>query len=133
MPSTIDLAAFITAFSLLLYVVLSFKVGAARGKYGVHAPATTGNEAFERVYRVQMNTLEQLVFFLPSLWLFAMYVQLPLLQGILGAGWIIGRMIYAKAYYKAAEKRVAGFIISLTSASLLLIGGIYGVVRVLLG
>ena len=61
--------AAVTLLALLLYLIVSLNVGEARRKYEVRAPATTGNEHFERAYRVQMNTLEQMAFFLPSLWL----------------------------------------------------------------
>ena len=57
------LPAIITLFSLLLFLVITFYVGYARTKYGIKAPATTGNDNFERVFRVQMNTLENLVLF----------------------------------------------------------------------
>jgi len=66
--------ALITALATMLYLVLVINVGRARAKYGVMPPATTGNEDFERVLRVQYNTLEQLAFFLPGLWLFAIYI-----------------------------------------------------------
>ena len=67
--------AAVTLLALLLYVIVSLNVGEARRKYGVRAPATTGNEHFERAYRVQMNTLEQMAFFLPSLWLCAIFLS----------------------------------------------------------
>ena len=63
--------AAVTLLALLLYLVLTWNVGKARGKYGVKAPAVTGNDNFERAYRVQMNTVEQMIFFLPSMWLYA--------------------------------------------------------------
>jgi hypothetical protein len=59
----------ITLLALLEYLVFAMLVGKARGQYGVKAPAVTGHEMFERAYRVQMNTLELLVIFLPALWL----------------------------------------------------------------
>lgn len=124
----LDIAALVTALAIFLYEVLSFKVGRARAKYGVDVPATTGPEAFERVYRVQMNTLEQLAFFLPALWLCAFYMPKPLLIGGLGAAWIIGRILYAVGYYREAGKRFPGFILALFSANALLIGGVIGII-----
>jgi len=59
---------------VLLFAV-AWNVGRARGKYKVKAPATTGDPAFERAFRVQMNTLESAVAFLPVLWLFAAFVE----------------------------------------------------------
>jgi uncharacterized membrane protein YecN with MAPEG domain len=117
----------IAALSLLLYLVLTINVGRARAKYQVPAPATTGNPDFERVLRVQQNTLEQLIFFLPLLWLFSSYIS-PLWAGIIGTIWLIGRIIYAWGYYQAAEKRSIGFAISSLSSMTLLLGALIGIV-----
>ena len=65
----------VTALTLLLHQVLTINVGRARAKYKIMPPAMSGDENFERVVRVQQNTLEQLVFFLPALWLFSVYVN----------------------------------------------------------
>ncbi len=46
----------VTVLAVLQFLVFGFQVGGARGKYGVKAPATTGNEIFERVFRIQQNT-----------------------------------------------------------------------------
>ena len=67
----------VTALAVLQFVVFGFRVGGARGKYGIKAPAITGNEIFERHFRVQQNTLEQLIVFLPGLYLFAHYWNPP--------------------------------------------------------
>ena len=125
------LPALVTALALVLYMVLTFLVGRARGKYQVPAPATTGPIEFERVYRTQVNTLEQLAIFLPSLWLFSVYLNAPTIAAALGGFWIIGRILYARAYY-AGRNRVVGFLSGLLSASILLIGGIAGIVMRLL-
>lgn len=125
------LPALVTAISLALYMVLGFQVGQARGKYGVKAPAISGHEMFERAFRVQMNTLEQLVFFLPSLWLFTIYLDLPQLAAAIGAVWIIGRLIYARAYNRDPQTRHIGFMLTITPASVLLLGGIVGIFRTL--
>jgi glutathione S-transferase len=115
----------VTASALLLYTVLSFNVGKARGKYGVKAPATTGNEQFERVYRVQMNTLEQLALFLPALWLFAVNVR-DGYAAMLGLVWVVGRIMYAKDYYANPDKRGKGFVVSFFAAIILLLGSVIG-------
>ena len=117
----------ITALTLLVYLVLTINVGRARFKYQVIPPATTGNENFERVLRVQQNTLEQLVSFLPLLWLFSFYVS-PLWGGIIGTIWLIGRIVYAWGYYQAAEKRLPGFAMSSLSSMALLVGSLIGIV-----
>ena len=111
-----ELPAIITGLALILYQILTFRVGQARGKYGVKAPTMTGHEMFERALRVQMNTLEQIVFFLPSLWLFAVYLKAPLVASGFGLLWLIGRILYAKSYVADPSKRAAGFIIAMASS-----------------
>jgi glutathione S-transferase len=121
------LPSLITALTLLLYLVITVNVGRARVKYKVPVPQMTGDANFERVIRVQQNTLEQMVFFLPALWLFSIYVS-PLWGSLLGAVWVLGRIAYAWGYYQAAEKRTIGFGISVTSASVLLLGSLVGII-----
>ncbi|WP_293338755.1 MAPEG family protein [Microcoleus sp. CAWBG58] len=111
----------ITVSALILYFIVTINVGRARFKYKVSPPQMTGNPDFERVVRVQQNTLEQMILFLPSLWLFSQFVS-PLWAAGIGAVWIIGRILFAWGYYQAAEKRAAGFGIS-TLATLALLGG----------
>lgn len=123
--------ALVTVLSLLVYVGLMFKVGGARAKYKVPAPATDGPPEFQRVFRVHMNTLEQLVLFLPSLWLFAVSWGDPIAAGI-GMFWPIGRVLYARGYYAAAEKRSAGFGISFLATVVLLLGGLVRLALMLL-
>lgn len=124
------LPALTTLVALLLYVVVSINVGRARMKFKVPAPAVTGSPDFERVYRVQMNTLEQLAAFLPALWLFAFFLS-PVWASAIGAVWIIGRVVYALGYYSAAEKRGAGFAISFLAFAALWGGAFWGVVGAL--
>jgi glutathione S-transferase len=116
----------VTALTLIVYQVLTVNVGRARGKYKIMPPAMSGDENFERVVRVQQNTLEQLVFFLPALWLFSFYVS-PLWGAVLGAVWLVGRILFAWGYYQAAEKRVAGFAISSLSGITLVLGALVGI------
>lgn len=115
----------VTAAALLLYTGLAFNVGKAREKYGVKAPATTGNEQFERVYRVQMNTLEQLAFFLPSLWMFAVQ-QSDGWAALLGLVWVGARFVYARDYYADPAKRGKGFIVAFFASINLLLGSVIG-------
>ena len=129
MPSA--LPALTTLVALLLYFVITVNVGRARMKYKIEAPAVTGHPDFERAYRVQVNTLEQLIVFLPALWLFAFYVS-PAWASVLGTVWIAGRALYAVGYYRAAERRGAGFGISMLASVALWLGATWGVVRVLL-
>src|SRR5438034_6258427 len=89
--------ALVSALALLLYVAVFAAAGRARHRFDVKAPAVTGPPEFERAFRVQQNTLEQLVWFIPALWLFALYVS-PLWGGIIGLVWIAGRAHYAVSY-----------------------------------
>jgi glutathione S-transferase len=114
------LTGLITVLALLLYFVLTINVGRARAKYKVPVPQMAGDPDFERVLRVQQNTLEQIIFFLPLLWIFSYFVN-PLWGAGLGAIWIIGRIIYAWGYYQATEKRGPGFAIASLSSMVLLI------------
>ena len=83
------LVAIVTILALLLYFIMGLRVGQARSKYGVVAPAISGNADFERIYRVQANTLEWLPIFLPAMWLFALYWDERIAAG-LGVVWIVG-------------------------------------------
>src|SRR5262245_29096391 len=113
--------AIVTVVALLQFFWFGWQVGVARGKYNIAAPATSGNEMFERVFRVHMNTLEQLVVFLPALWIFASYVS-SLWAAILGAVFIVGRAIYAVTYVKDPKKRSAGFALTALPELALLVG-----------
>ena len=117
--------------ALLQYLAFGFMVGGARVKYGVAAPAISGNEVFERYFRVQQNTLEQLVAFVPGIWLFGVYVS-PLWAAALGAVFIVGRAIYAAGYIRDPKARGAGFGLTFLPNVILLAGGLYGAVRSLL-
>jgi len=113
--------AIVTVVALLQFFWFGWQVGVARGKYNIAAPAVSGNEIFERVFRVHMNTLEQLVVFLPALWIFASFVS-SLWAAILGAIFIVGRAIYAVTYVKDPKKRSAGFALTALPELVLLIG-----------
>ena len=119
--------ALVTCLAILFYFFTSLQVGKARAKFGIKAPATTGNPDFERVFRVQMNTLEWLPFFLPALWLFAIYISDPI-AAVLGLVWIAGRILYMTGYSQAAEKRGRGFGIQAAAAILLWLGAMGAIV-----
>lgn len=126
----IHLPALVTALTVVLLIAVAFGVGRARGRFGIKAPATTGHPDFERVYRVQMNTIEAAIVFLPSLWLFGQYLN-PMGAGVLGAIWLLARAWYAYAY-GSGRSRSAPFAIGLIVTFALLIGGVFGVVRAML-
>jgi hypothetical protein len=123
--------ALVTLVALLVYVWMFMRVGSARQRFGVEAPAVTGHPEFERHFRVQANTLEGLIVFLPSLWLFGAYLS-ELVAAAIGAVWIIGRVIYMISYAKDPKTRSAGFGIQAIATVVLLFGGIGGVVWALL-
>jgi hypothetical protein len=120
----------VTALAVLQFVVFAMKVGGARGRYGVKAPAITGNEIFERHFRVQQNTLELLIVLLPGLYLFSRYFS-PLVAAGLGVVYLIGRELYSFSYVKDPAKRGAGFGMSFLPAIVLVVGGLIGAVRAL--
>src|SRR3982075_4478879 len=107
--------ALVTCLAILFYFFASTRVTRARVAFGIKAPAITGNPDFERVFRVQMNTLEWMPIFLPSLWLFAIYVSDPI-AAVLGLIWIAGRALYMTGYAQAAAKRGLGFAIQAVAA-----------------
>lgn len=119
------LTAWITIASLLMYIWVFAKVGKARSTYGVKAPSTDGPIEFLCAIRVQANTVEQLIIFLPLLWLSCFYMS-DMIAAILGVVWVVGRIVYALGYYQAPEKRSLGFGISSAAAIGLLITAIAG-------
>jgi glutathione S-transferase len=115
--------ALVTCLAILFYFFTAVRVARARAAYGVKAPAIAGNPDFERVFRVQMNTLEWMPIFLPSLWLFAVYVSDPI-AALLGLVWIAGRILYMIGYSRAAEMRAPGFFIQVLACGALLLGAL---------
>ena len=118
--------------ALLQYTFFTMRVGIMRGKFEVDAPKTVGNETWERMYRVQENTLEQLVIFIPTMVTFQMYVseQWVLLPGI---AFVIGRQLYSHLYINDPKSRTAGMAISLLSNTVLLVGSLIGIGMKLMG
>lgn len=118
----------VIALALLEFLYFGFAVAKARGRYKVVAPSTTGDENFERYFRVQMNTLEQLVVFVPAILLFAHYFS-PYVAAGLGAIFVIGRLVYFTSYVKDPKKREMGFILTIAPTTILLVGGLFGAAR----
>ena len=112
--------------AIFVYLASIVRVGQMRSKHGIKAPATTGHVEFERAYRVQMNTLENLVPFLVVLFLFQRYGY-DWLAGVLGAVWVAGRVMYMLAYLDNPEKRGLGFTIAGGAFLLLLLGALVAV------
>jgi glutathione S-transferase len=119
--------AIVTILVLLFYVWTSVSAGRLRGKHGIVAPAMVGHPEFERAIRVQMNTLEWMVVFLPGMWLFAAYVN-PLIAALLGVVWIAGRYLYMQAYMKEPGTRTIGFMTQMIATAIAVFGGLIGAV-----
>ena len=117
------LVGIVTLVSLLLYVYMGVRVGQARRKFGIDAPAIHGHPDFERVFRVQANTLEWLPIYLVSLWLFALYWDSQV-AAALGVVWVIGRVLYMTGYSRAAGARSTGFMIQMAATGILLLGAL---------
>jgi glutathione S-transferase len=121
----------VVALALVQFLAFGSAVGWARGKYQVAAPATTGNEIFERYFRVQMNTLEQLVVFLPAIWMFATQVSVSWAAG-LGAVYLAGRLIYFFSYTRDPKSRGLGFALSSLPLIVMVLGVLIAAIRQLL-
>ena len=118
-------SAVIILIALFQYLFFTVRVGLSRGKYGVDAPSTTGDETFERLFRVQQNTMEQLVIFIPAMIAFSMYLSArwALLPGLL---FVVGRQLYSMEYIKNPASRTPGMALSLLSNAALLLGALIG-------
>jgi uncharacterized membrane protein YecN with MAPEG domain len=121
----------VTALAVLQFVFFGAQVARARGRYGIKAPATGGNLIFERYFRVQQNTLEQLVVFIPGLYLFGHYFN-PAIGAILGLVYLVGRQLYALTYVKDPARRGPGYLVTVLPILILVIGGLFAAVRSLL-
>ena len=123
--------ALVTLLAIALYFFLATRVAAARGRFGVKHPATTGNPDFERVFRAHVNTLEWMPVFLPAIWLAALYMS-DTWAAAVGIVWIVGRALYLHGYTQAAEKRELGFFIQALAAGVLWVSALIGVVQAIL-
>lgn len=120
-----ELVAVVIGLALAEYFYFLMKCGAARGRLGVPAPATAGNTEFERHFRVQYNTIEQLVVFVPGMLLFGYYVHPTVAAGV-GGIFIVGRFLYGRGYIVDPARRGPGFLLTVIANGVLLLGGIVG-------
>lgn len=120
--------ALLVLLSLVQYIYFSIKVGANRGKLGVPAPAVSGNEVWERLFRVQQNTLEQLIIFIPAIYIFAAYLSTKWAL-IPGGMYLIGRQLYSMSYAKDPKTRTIGFSLTFLASIILILGGLFGILK----
>ncbi len=128
---TMKYTALVTIAAVICTFVLSARVGAARAKLGVDAPAMSGQPDFDKSFRIHMNTVEQLVLFVPVLWL-AVAVVGDLWAAEIGAVWIVGRVIYAVGYSKEAAKRGPGFLLTILPTAVLTVIALWGVIQAIM-
>jgi len=125
-----DHATLIVLLALLQYVWFTARVGLARGKYNVDAPACDGDETWNRLFRVQQNTMEQLIVFIPGVFAFSYYLS-ELWMMVPGLAFIIARFLYSAEYLKDPKSRTPGMAITLLSNVVLVLGALFGLVRVM--
>ena len=123
-----EYATLIVLLALLQYVWFTVRVGAARGKYSIEAPSCGGDANWERLFRVQQNTLEQLIVFIPACYAFAHFLS-PLWALILGGVFIIGRFLYSAEYVKDPKTRVLGMSLTLLPNAVLIVGALFGLIK----
>ena len=124
--------AIITALALIQAILFALQVGAARVRHGISAPAVSGHEEFDRHYRVHQNTMEQLIVFLPSLWMFGYFIHPHWGAGI-GLIFVLSRFMYQRAYIKNPKSRSGAFGVGFMTMAILLLGSIVGATVRLVG
>jgi glutathione S-transferase len=122
----VESAVLIVLLALAQFTWFSVRVGITRGKYGVKAPKTTGNEIWERLYRVQQNTMEQLILFIPAMLAFSAYLSArwALIPGVV---FLVGRQLYSWEYISKPPSRTPGMALTLLANAVLLVGALVGV------
>lgn len=126
-----EMVIIVVVLALIQYIVFSILVGRARGKYDVQAPATSGDPVFDRYFRVQQNTLEQLVVFLPAIFIYSQLGN-PMYAADFGVVYLIGRIIYFRSYVKDPGSRGLGFMLTFLPSVIMLIGALFMAARDLL-
>jgi len=125
----VDLVAIIAVAQLFFF---AYQTGAARRESGLKAPATTGHEGFERMYRVQMNSIETIILFLPALLIAAKYWSAALVA-LIGIVYVVGRFLYWRAYIADPNTRTIGFLLTIAPTAVLLFMALVGAVLAVFG
>jgi glutathione S-transferase len=107
------MSASVTVLIVAFYFYTAFRVGMLRGRHDIRAPACAGHPEFDRAYRVQLNTLEQMGMTLPLLWIATLFpIAWAWLPALIALIWVAGRIIYLRAYMTDPEKRLIGAALS---------------------
>ena len=85
-----------------------------------HSVEIYSDPKFMIAFRNQMNLLEHLILFMPTLWIFAVGVS-DGLAAIVGLGYFIGRVLYARSY---PHSHRVGFMLAWVSMLVLMIGAV---------
>jgi glutathione S-transferase len=115
----------VTLLALLQFAFFMVLVAIARQNHGVAAPAMVGHETFERLSRVHLNTLERLMLFLPLLWL-AAQAWPPQWIALIGALYLVGRILYWRGYVKEPKARMPGNILTMVPIAVLMLASLVG-------
>lgn len=123
-----ELVAIVTLLICIQYTIFSTQVGIAHGKAKIPAPKMTGELNLEKRGRIHLNTLEQMITFLPAMWMFATYVHIEA-AAILGVAFLVGRQIFAWGYMQEeATKRAPGFLITFFAGVIAILGALGGAI-----
>ena len=123
-----EYATLIVLLALLQYVWFTLRVGMTRGKYEVNAPACKGDKTWERLFRIQQNTMEQLIMLIPASYAFAIYLS-PVWVLVPGTVFIIGRFLYSATYLKDPKTRGPGMGLTLAANAVLILGALFGLLK----
>lgn len=123
-----EYTALVTILAIIITLFFMFRTGLNRGKLKVNAPKMSGDETWERICRVHSNTVEQMVIFLPALWLAAFYSSDEWAAG-LGAIWLVGRLVYSHQYLKLPKSRGSGVMMTVLPTAVLAGIALFHIIR----
>ena len=121
------IVAVVNLLILVLYMMITMRVGQERGRRGIEAPSVAGDPTFERAYRVQVNTLEQMVITLPAMWICAWFFRTDIAAG-LGLAFILGRILYQWGYMREPSQRIPGMVVGFLANVGLVACGLWGAI-----